>query len=88
MQSLTSVVDRTAAPSDRPQEHLDVRSLGPPNPLQQTLERLVELPDETVLIQQNDRVPQFLFPKLDDRGYRYETVERDDDVVTVIWRED
>ncbi|WP_226006436.1 DUF2249 domain-containing protein [Natrinema salinisoli] len=87
MSSPTAVVDRTDAPRDRPRETLDVRSLGPPNPLQQTLELLVELPDETVLVQRNDRVPQFLFPKLDDRGYRYETVERDDDVVTVIWRD-
>lgn len=38
------------------------------------------------LIQRNDRAPQFLYTKLEDRGYRYETVERDGDVVTVIWR--
>lgn len=81
----TSVVDRTGAPSDRPRETLDVRSLGPPEPLRRTLERLVDLPDETVLIQRNDRVPQFLYPKLEDRGYRYETADRDDEVVTVIW---
>ncbi len=85
MQSPDSIVDRTDAPDDRPRETIDVRSAGPPEPLQRTLETLVELPDETVLVQRNDRVPQFLFPKLDDRGYSYETVERDDDVVTVIW---
>ncbi|MGQ3414039.1 DUF2249 domain-containing protein [Natrinema sp. LN54] len=87
MPSPTTVVDRTDAPNDRPQETLDVRSLGPPNPLQQTLERLVELPDETVLIQRNDRVPQFLYPKLEDRDYAYETAELEDEVVTVIWRD-
>ena len=81
----TSVVDRTDAPSDRPRETLDVRSLGPPEPLQRTLESLVELPDGTVLVQRNDRVPQFLFPKLEDRGYAHETVELEDEVVTVIW---
>ena len=81
----TSVVDRTDAPSDRPRETLDVRSLGPPEPLQRTLESLVELPDETVLVQRNDRVPQFLFPKLEDRGYAHETVEFEEEVVTVIW---
>ncbi|ELY69279.1 DUF2249 domain-containing protein [Natrinema versiforme] len=86
MASPTTVVDRTDAPGDRPQETLDVRSLGPPNPLQQTLELLVELPDETVLIQRNDRAPQFLYPKLEDRGYEYETTELEDEVVTVIWR--
>ncbi|TYL38529.1 hypothetical protein CV102_12060 [Natronococcus pandeyae] len=81
-----SMLDRTDAPTDRPTDHLDVRSLGPPEPLQRTLERLAELPDETVLLQRNDRVPRFLFPKLDDRGYAYETLERDDDVVTAIWK--
>ncbi|WP_254767844.1 DUF2249 domain-containing protein [Salinilacihabitans rarus] len=82
-----AVVDATGAPSGRPRESIDVRSCGPPEPLRRTLELLADLPDETVLVQRNDRVPQFLFPKLDDRGYAYETVERDDDVVTVIWRE-
>ncbi|QRV15277.1 DUF2249 domain-containing protein [Haloterrigena salifodinae] len=78
MQSLATVVDSTDAPSDRPRTVIDVRSLGPPEPLKNTLEKLVELPDETVLVQRNDRVPQFLFPKLDDRGYAYETVEGDE----------
>ena len=87
MPPLTAIVDRTDAPSDRPRETIDVRSLGPPEPLKRTLETLVDHPAETVLVQRNDRVPQFLFPKLDDRGYAHETVERDDDVVTVIWRE-
>ncbi|WP_226482983.1 DUF2249 domain-containing protein [Natrinema amylolyticum] len=87
MSTPTTVADRTDAPNDRPRETLDVRSLGPPNPLQQTLERLVELPDETVLVQRNDRAPQFLYPKLEDRGYRYETTELEDEVVTVIWND-
>ncbi|RKD97131.1 DUF2249 domain-containing protein [Halopiger aswanensis] len=90
MQSPASVVDRTDAPSDRPRETIDVRSLGPPEPLKRTLETLVDLPDETVLVQRNDRVPQFLFPKLEDRGYAHESVELEDDdeVVTVIWSPD
>lgn len=87
MQSPASVVERTDAPSDSPREVLDVRELGPPEPLATTLERLVELPDETVLVQRNDRAPQFLYPKLEDRGYAYETVELDDEVVTVVWRD-
>ncbi|RQG95878.1 DUF2249 domain-containing protein [Natrarchaeobius chitinivorans] len=82
----TAVVDRTDAPPDRPRTTLDVRSLGPPEPLKRTLEQLVDLPDEAVLLQRNDRVPQFLFPKLDDRGYTYESLELDDEVVTAIWR--
>ncbi|MFU8866522.1 DUF2249 domain-containing protein [Natronococcus sp.] len=86
MESRVDVLDRTDAPTDRPTDHLDVRSLGPPEPLQRTLERLAELPDETVLVQRNDRVPQFLFPKLEERGYAHETLEREDDVVTAVWK--
>lgn len=78
-----TVVESTDAPAS-PRETLDVRQLGPPKPLAETLERLAEL-EETVLVQLNDRAPQHLYPKLDDRGYAYETVETDDAVVTVIW---
>lgn len=77
----------TDAPIDAPRETLDARELPPPQPLQRTLERLTELDDETVLVQQNDRAPQHLFPKLDDRGYSYETVETGEAVVTAIWHE-
>ncbi|WP_247728764.1 DUF2249 domain-containing protein [Halovivax limisalsi] len=85
MDSIEAVFEETAAPPDRPREVLDVRDLGPPNPLAKTLELLPELSDETVLVQRNDRVPQFLLPKLDDRGYVYESVEREADVITLIW---
>jgi uncharacterized protein (DUF2249 family) len=76
----------TAVPLDRDRELLDVRDLGPPDPLAQTLETLPDLPDETVLVQVNDRAPQHLYPKLDDRGYEYATVDAGDAVVTGIWR--
>jgi len=72
-------------PADAPTERLDVRNLGPPKPLKNTLERLADLDDETVLVQINDREPQFLYPKLEDRGYAYGTVETDKAVVTGIW---
>lgn len=77
----------TEAPTDGPTETLDVRDLGPPKPLTETLERLPELAAETVLVQRNDRVPQHLFSKLKDRGYTFETVEVDGEFVTAIWRE-
>jgi len=73
-------------PEDRPRETLDARELPPPKPLSETLETLPELDDETVLVQRNDRVPQHLFPKLDDRGYEYRSLERDEDVLTAIWK--
>jgi len=89
--SLTTWADRaiaaTDAPADRPSETLDVRALGPPKPLANTLEALVDLPDDAVLVQVNDRAPQHLYPKLTDRGYVYETVETDEAVLTVIWRQ-
>ncbi|WP_255151250.1 DUF2249 domain-containing protein [Halorarius halobius] len=77
----------TDAPGDRPVEHLDARELPPPEPLRRSLERLAELDDETVLVQVNDRVPQHLFPKLDERGYRHDTVETEEGVVTAVWRD-
>lgn len=79
-----SLLAETDAPADHRVEELDVRQLGPPKPLSETLERLTEV-EETVLVQLNDRAPQHLYPKLDDRGYEYETVETDDATVTVIW---
>jgi len=84
--NIDAILGETDAPSDAPRERLDVRRLGPPKPLANTLERLPELDDETVLVQLNDRAPQHLYPKLDDRGYEYATVERDDVTVTVVWR--
>lgn len=86
MESPDSIVERTDAPSDRPHTTLDVRALGPPDPLVRTLGLLEELPDETILVQRNDRAPQFLYPKLSDRNYAYETFEGDDEVLTVVWR--
>lgn len=80
-----SPITETAAPRDRPRETLDARDLPPPQPLQNTLERLAELDAGTVLVQRNDRAPQHLYPKLSDRGYEYESVEGDDVVTTVIW---
>lgn len=74
----------TDAP-DGPTVQLDVRDLGPPEPLKQTLEQLADLDDETVFVQVNARAPQHLYPKLEDRGYAYETVEFESAVVTVIW---
>ena len=86
MSTLPNYLDRTSAPADRPNETLDVRELPPPKPLQETLELLAEIDDDTVLVQLNDRAPQHLYPKLEDRGYRYETIDDDGTVVTIVWR--
>lgn len=86
MAEMADIIAATSAPRDRPQETLDARDLPPPQPLQNTLERLTELDAETVLVQLNDRAPQHLYPKLADREYEYETIETEGIVVTVIWR--
>ena len=54
--------------------HIDVRNLAPPNPMVAVL-RLIEQPDcgEAVLVH-HDREPVFLFPELDQRGWRWEAV--------------
>ncbi|MFB6253365.1 MAG: DUF2249 domain-containing protein [Halobacteriaceae archaeon] len=79
-------LEQTNAPSDYSWEFLDVRDLPPPEPLTKTLEVLESLDGEVVLIQLNDRAPQYLYPKLTDRGYEYDTIENDDNtVVTTIW---
>lgn len=78
--------DGTDVPSHRRRETLDVRDLPPPEPLTKTLERLADLDGDAVLVQVNDRAPQYLFPKLEDRGFRHETVESDGATVTAVWR--
>ena len=82
--------ERAIAESEAPQtatvSTLDVRELGPPKPLSETLEMLAEM-DKGVLVQFNDRAPQHLYPRLDDRGYAYETTEIDGVTVTVIWED-
>lgn len=88
MADVATFVSETDAPQDSPREELDARELPPPQPLQKTLELLPELDEDTVLVQVNDRAPQHLYPKLTDRGYQYETMEKAEGVVTVIWESD
>jgi len=86
MSGIDALLAETDAPSTTISAELDVRELPPPEPLKRTLETLADLDGDGVVVQVNDRVPQHLFPRLDDRGFAYETVERDDRVVTAIWR--
>lgn len=70
----------------RTREFLDARDLPPPQPLQRTLERLVDIDTDSAFVQLNDRVPQMLFPKLEQRGFEYESAETAEGIQTVIWR--
>jgi uncharacterized protein (DUF2249 family) len=65
---------------------LDVRGLVPPEPLERTLATLDALSDGRALLQVNDRVPAFLLPLLDERGYRYRIDHDQRGTLTTIWR--
>jgi uncharacterized protein (DUF2249 family) len=65
---------------------LDVRGLEPPEPMVRTLAALEQLPEGGTLVQINVRVPQFLLPKLDELGYRYEVREQSDELVRLFIR--
>lgn len=56
---------------------LDVRQMSPPEPMELTLATLEKLPAGTSLVQVNERVPQFLLPLLEERGFRYSIVKND-----------
>lgn len=65
---------------------LDVRGLEPPEPMMRTLEALEQLPRGKTLIQLNVRVPQFLIPRLLERGFTYEVREQSADLVRLFIR--
>lgn len=80
-----------AAPDPADGEHavtLDVRRLMPPEPLERTLAALENLGPGERLLQVNERVPVFLLPVLEERGYQYAVEETGDAVRLTIWRED
>ena len=68
---------------------LDVRDMEPPEPLVRTLEALESLPADSMLVQLNMRVPQFLLPILRERGFHFTIDEAQPNEVHVrIWRVD
>jgi hypothetical protein len=86
--NLDDLLEASDAPDTHSVVELDVRTLGPPKPLRKTLEASADLTGEEVLVQYNDRTPQHLYPKLEDRGLTYETVETADVTVTLVWEAD
>ena len=65
---------------------LDVRGLEPPEPMLRTLAAAEQLPPGGTLVQINVRVPQFLLPQLEERGFTYEVREQEPDLVRVFIR--
>lgn len=53
------------------QVELDVRGLGPPEPLQRALQALHDLPSGDELVLLIDREPLLLFPELVRRGFAW-----------------
>lgn len=72
--------------SDQEVRILDVRGLEPPEPMIRTLEALEALPEDQTLVQLNVRVPEFLLPQLEERGFAYEIREQSADLVRVFIR--
>ncbi len=60
---------------------IDVRGLEPPEPMVRTISALDSLPRGATLVQINERIPQFLLPKLQDLGFEYEAHRADDGTV-------
>ena len=77
------------APSEpgTPWVRLDNRGLEPPEPMIRTFTALGELPPGASLEIHNDRRPMFLYPHLEERGWRYQTLDQEDGSALVrIWR--
>ncbi len=65
---------------------LDVRGLEPPEPMVRTLAALEELDAGATLVHINERVPRFLLPKLEERGFAWEVRQQACDLVRVFIR--
>ncbi|HSG46725.1 MAG TPA: DUF2249 domain-containing protein [Longimicrobiales bacterium] len=76
----------TAGPQPRDVHLLDVRDLEPPEPMVRTLEALATLAPGHTLVQVNSRVPRFLIPELERRGFQYTVHEEQPGVVRVFIR--
>ncbi len=64
--------------------YLDVKGLEPPQPMALILETIAKLDPSKTLVVLHERVPVFLYAKLDERGYKYETQEIDEHNVRLI----
>ena len=83
-----SLDEDAAQPTDEADDVvvLDVRGLEPPEPMMRTLAALESLPEGATLVQINVRVPRFLLPLLEERGFGYEVREQGADLVRLFIR--
>lgn len=75
-----------AGDADGEVQVLDVRDLEPPEPMLRTLAALETLPAGATLVQINARVPQFLLPQLNARGFSYEIREQEPGLIRLFIR--
>src|SRR5690606_16340491 len=83
-----AVADRppaAASPSDDVAGR-GVRNLEPPEPMMRALAALDPRPPGRTLVQRTVRVPQFLLPLLEERGFTWEIREQSAELVRVFIR--
>jgi len=79
---------RAGQPAEELTVRLDVRGIEPPWPMVRILEALERLAPGGRLEVLHDRRPLFLYPQLDERGFRYTTDEDEGGRVRIaIWRD-
>jgi uncharacterized protein (DUF2249 family) len=65
---------------------IDVRALEPPQPMMLVLEALDQLAAGDTLVVIHERRPVFLYPQLDERGFRHETEDAAPGLVRIVIR--
>src|SRR5574340_852916 len=61
--------------------HIDVRGLGPPQPLVEVLRLIESVTDATPVIVHHERDPVMLYPELAERGWSADEITGDPDEV-------
>ncbi|HZP36363.1 MAG TPA: DUF2249 domain-containing protein [Methylomirabilota bacterium] len=82
----TPAAPREAPPAGGGRRVLDVRGLEPPQPMLRVLEEAERLAPGAELEVRHDRRPLFLYPQLEDRGFRHETDEPEPGLVRILIR--
>ncbi len=82
----TPETSREAPPAGGGRRVLDVRGLEPPQPMLRVLEEVERLAPGAELEVRHDRRPLFLYPQLEDRGFRHETDEPEPGLVRILIR--
>jgi uncharacterized protein (DUF2249 family) len=76
----------TPGTAPRVRRVLDVRGLEPPQPMLRVLQEIDDLGPGGELEVHHDRRPVFLYPQLDERGFRHETDEPEPGLIRILIR--